>query len=94
MIVRSLSELEYLSLWAGISPVQMTVAGDAPPPASTSTNESTTEAEPERPRRTMAADDYSYIAKRIRELTTAPVVEPEKPANPVPVVDYNAYCCD
>lgn len=42
----------------------------------------------------MAADDYSYIAKRIRELTAAPVVEPEKAANPVPVVDYNAYCCD
>ena len=55
-------------------------------------DESTTIPEAKRP--VKAADDFSYIAKRLKEIIGDQPVEPEAPANPIPVVDYNAYCCD
>ena len=68
--------------------------GGSPPPTKENPNvdESTTIPEAKRP--VKAADDFSYIAKRLKEIIGDQPVEPEAPANPIPVVDYNAYCCD
>jgi len=71
--------------------------GSSPPPTkpnqeSQNVDESTTTPEARRP--TLAADDYGYIAKRLKEIVGDQPVEPEAPANPIPVVDYNAYCGD
>ena|ERR1700722_1150865 len=87
-------------LGENLSP-QMWVGGSHPQtkPSQESQNvdESTTTPEARRP--TLAADDYGYIAKRLRELTENQdkidkIDKIEVPANPIPVVDYNAYCGD